>query len=50
MRKPPNPRVKLGRSDYPNSKEREDNPFPKGSPDFKAWDRGWYAEWKANQL
>ena len=50
MRKGPNPRVKLGRFDYHNSKEREDNPFPPGSDDFKAWDRGWMKEHKANQI
>ena len=50
MRKAPNPRVKLGRQEYHNSKEREDNQFPKGSDDYKAWDRGWMKEHRANQL
>jgi hypothetical protein len=43
MRKPPNPCVRLGRTDYHNSKEREGNPFAKDSADYKAWDRGWMA-------
>ncbi len=44
MRKPPNPAVKLGREEYHNSKDRTDNPFPKGSENHKAWDRGWMKE------
>jgi len=49
MRKGPNPRVKLGRESYCNSKERDENPFPKGSGDHKAWDRGWMAERRENE-
>jgi len=43
MRKGPNPVVKTGRSDYHNSKERDENPWPAGSDNRKAWDRGWMA-------
>lgn len=49
MRKGPNPAVKLGRSDYHNSKDRQDNPYPKGTDNHKAWDRGWYKEYKSNE-
>lgn len=44
MRKAPNPAVKLGRSDYHNSKEREDNPYAHGTANQKAWDKGWMKE------
>jgi len=48
MRKPPNPNVQLGRSDYRNSKNRYENGFPADSDDHRAWDRGWMAEHRAN--
>lgn len=50
MRKPPSPYVKLGRQEYHNSKEREDNPFPPGTDSHKAWDRGWRKEHRLNSL
>ena len=49
MKKRPNPNLKLGRESYRNNKERGENPHTKGSEDFKAWDRGWCAEWRDNQ-
>lgn len=50
MRRAPNPNVKLGRQSYHNSLEREDNPHPPGTDNYRAWDRGWRKEWRANQL
>lgn len=50
MRKGPNPAVKLGRSDYHNSKELADNPYDRGTENWKAWRRGWMKEDKANSL
>lgn len=47
-RKPINPAVKQGRFDYQHSKERDDNPYDRGTDNHKAWDRGWMAERREN--